>query len=448
MAYYTYYKEIHTDSFKAPAWQYKLLTEGKLKNKDTVSYVFKASSNYYILLNTKKDSKEFEFKIEIRDDTVKLSSLIDDLTYVYKDRYNSMPERIVNHIKHNIKTQKKILGEYIVKDQNISFLFNYYDPPGQILTDNHKSKLTINNNNSIQIFLSYVNLLIVSYDHSFVESSNRLKAKPIISSFYKKNKGSNYSDKEDFRDDIRDVIIWSQGPYGKKGGKKNNSKKSKDEKMSGGENGEISKTFKRKSPGMGITPYDLTISSEPNAIINLEIKITSSFLPFKTFKESFSESLKPRKNTNNAVTIHRIKELFDQKIKKTTSLGKEFVVNGQTILFKFNLASEKSTVTIGDKSISINTTFMGVLFSIYSNNKLSLLNKPSNGKPFKNVLINISDKIGKEQTNKTKKLTNQQNNKPTNQINQINQPTNKTNQPTNQPIKQPIEPYKVPYNIR
>ena len=418
------FKKIYTESLKAPARQYKYLTEGKLKNKDTVSYVFKASSNYYILLNTKKDSKEFEFKIEIRDDTVKLSSLIDDLTYVYKEMYNSIPERIVNHIKNNIETQKKILGEYIVKDQNISFLFNYYDPfnandpfglkltDNSKLTDIHKSKLTINNDNSIQIFINYVNLLIVSYDDFYATASGRLK-----------KKGSNYSGKEDFRDDIRDVIIWSQGPYDKKGGKKNNSKKSKDEKMSGGENGEISKTFKRKSPGMGITPYDLTISTEPNSIINLEIKITSNNLLFKTFKEGFSLPLKPKTNTN-AQTIYDIKNLFDQKIKKTTRLGKEFVVNGQTILFKFNLDSKKSTVTIGDKSISINITFMNVLFSIYSNNKLSLLNKPSNGKPFKNVVINIRDKIGKEQTNKT---------------------TNQTNQQNNKPIKQP---YQVPYNIR
>ena len=183
------FKEIYTDSFQAPARQYKYLTEGKLKNKDTVSYVFKASNNYYILLNTKKDSKEFEFKIEIRDDTVKLSSLIDDLTYVYKEMYNSIPERIVNHIKNNIETQKKILGEYIVKDQNISFLFNYYDPfnandpfglkltDNSKLTDIHKSKLTINNDNSIQIFINYVNLLIVSYDDFYATASGRLKKK-------------------------------------------------------------------------------------------------------------------------------------------------------------------------------------------------------------------------------------------------------------------------------
>ena len=182
----------------------------------------------------------------------------------------------------------------------------------------------------------------------------------------------------------------------------NNSKKSKAEKMTGSQNGEISKTFKRKSPGYGVTPYDLTISTEPNDIINLEIKITSNNLPFTKFKESFSDPLVPVHNSN-ATNIVRIKNHFDKHIEITTFLGKKFVVNDQTILFKFNLKSDNSTVTInGIYPLAIKTKFKDVLFNLYSNNKLNYLTETNKGNTFKNVITNITKK-NNQQIQSTKK---------------------------------------------
>jgi hypothetical protein len=204
-----------------------------------------------------------------------------------------------------------------------------------------------------------------------------------------------YKEKKDFEKCFNEIVAHVGGKQegGKKKSRKSKTrkitKKSKVRKMTGGENEEIKETFQR-SPVMGIKPYDLTISTT-NRKINLEIKITSDMVPFKKFKESFSELLIPKGNSN-VVNITRIKELFDEKIMKTSFARTEFVKNGQTILFEFDLNSDNSKVTIGDKSIAIKTDFKDVLFNLFSNNSKKLLKVRNNGKTFKNVVSKITNR--------------------------------------------------------
>jgi hypothetical protein len=171
----------------------------------------------------------------------------------------------------------------------------------------------------------------------------------------------------------------------------NSTLKSKARKMTGGENKEIKETFQRKSPMPGINPYDLTISTTSDNKINLEIKITTTALPFTTFKESFSASLKST-NNNNRKNISSIIDLFDKKIERTTYIGIEYVKNNQTILFEFNLNDDNSEVIIGGESIVIKTKFKNVLFNLFSNNSKKLLKVRNNGITFKSVVNKIQKK--------------------------------------------------------
>lgn len=361
---------------------------------------FLAHNNYDVILSGVKDSKCFTIEFESTSSFPFSSTPFanDFENYMNGDEKCSKQgciTNIINEIK--AKGQKKISFEFHpITDK--TFMTSFLKIGDE--------KIQINTNFKDQIHSLYLIFQPKYRDY-----------------LLKDKKGSNYQNQRNFDQEFRNILEFVK--FNKQNGGKKKSKKSKAVKMTGGQNKTTSTTFKRKKIGMGITPYDLTLSTEPGGIINLEIKITSNVIPFKDFKDGFSKLLNP-KNKNNLQTIYDIINLFDQKIERKAYFGREVVVNGQTILFKFNLASKESTVTIGDKSISINTTFIGVLISIYSNSELNLLNKRSNGKSFKNVITNITDKISKEQTNK-----------PNNPTNQITQPTNKTNNKPNKPTNKP-----------
>lgn len=342
------------------------------KMKKKMEYTFRAKNGYDVILSGIENSKTFIIQL---NSTAMFSStpFANDFEKYMSGSQECTKEGCIKSIIDFIKSKGQ---------KNISFIFQPITGQSKLtsLLKIEENSLKINTNFMKEIEFFYSNYNVIKRGYMLEDVLGNSK----------------YEEYNMFKNKFIEIVKFVKFDE-KTGGKKNNSKKSKAGKMTGGQNGEISKTFKRKSPIPGVTPYNLTISTKSDGIINLEVKITSSVLPFTMFKESFSAQLVPINKNSNVVNIYSIKDFFDKKIKKKTYLtGKEYVENGQTILFKFNLNSDDSTVTIGDESISIKTKFKDVLFNLYSNNKLNILKKTENGLTFKSVKNNIMSKISKK----------------------------------------------------
>jgi hypothetical protein len=355
-------------------------------NNSILEYKFRAINGYDVILSGKKDAQCFNLNINIINSFLS-SSFNKDLNhltpnYIHED--GKCMEECVNSIKNFINNNIKTSFSFITSGQIISFTFQ---------TDRNKKSTLQIGDKSIIINSNSQDRIESMYSNRFYFGSNRkIRYGYLLTDAMGMN---GYQEKKDFEKCFNEIVAHVGGKQegGKKKSRKSKTrkitKKSKVRKMTGGENEEIKETFQR-SPVMGIKPYDLTISTT-NRKINLEIKITSDMVPFKKFKESFSELLIPKGNSN-VVNITRIKELFDEKIMKTSFARTEFVKNGQTILFEFDLNSDNSKVTIGDKSIAIKTDFKDVLFNLFSNNSKKLLKVRNNGKTFKNVVSKITNR--------------------------------------------------------
>ena len=290
---------------------------------------FEAKKGYKVVIYSKKLSEKIEVKIET---TNNLNSVIKDLNdccakkctenETLRDQYT----KIIEFIQNN-STKKSIVFEF---NQN-------------------NSKVTIGDQS---LNIDYKFMIILYYNYS---------------SILLRDYSEDYQGGEDFQKYMVTAIkLASKNP--KQAGGKKKSKKSKAVKMTGGENEEISKTFKRK-PIMGlVTPYDLTISTNlTHGTIKLIFKITSDKLPLNMFIDGITSKISPR-NEKNRTNIATIVKFFKNEIKKTFT---GFIQKGQIITFIFDLKKSNGTITINEKTENINVGFKDVMFNLFTEDILN-----------------------------------------------------------------------------